>query len=161
MKTITIGRSSKCDIIIPDNNISRIHAEISRHGNEFIYRDMSKNGTNVGGRMIHNEKVAIAPGSSVLLSNRIPLPWGQIYTMLPVGGCVPSEQSTNICNYQTNTPSKEDKLGAGWAILAFLIPLAGWIMYFVWKEETPRRASSAGLIGTISFAINVISILII
>lgn len=30
MRTITIGRSNKCDIIIPDESVSSIHAEIMR-----------------------------------------------------------------------------------------------------------------------------------
>lgn len=158
MRTITIGRSSKCDIIIPDDSVSRIHAEISRNGNEFIYRDMGKNGTNIGGRIIHNERVSIAPGASVLLANRVPLPWAQIYAMLPGQGNVPSEQSTHI-DIWPNAPVEEDKLGVGWGILAFIIPIAGWIMYFVWRDETPKRASLAGVLGTISFVANLISIL--
>lgn len=166
MRTITIGRSNKCDIVIPDESVSRIHAEIMRNGNEFVYRDMGKNGTNIGGRMIHNKRVAIAPGTTVLLANRIPLPWAQVYAMLPGQGYTPSEQSTradawgySASSKERQTPDKEDKLGIGWGILAFIIPLAGWIMYFVWKDETPKRASLAGTLGTISFVINIISIL--
>lgn len=163
MKTITVGRSNKCDIIIPDESVSRIHAEISRNGNEFIYRDLGKNGTNIGGRMIHNERVAIAPGTTVLLANRIPLPWAQVYAMLPGQGNIPSEQITGSIAWNSSgsseareIPYKNDKLGVGWGILAFLIPLAGWIMYFAWKDETPKRASLAGIIATIAFVINLI-----
>ena len=123
MRTITIGRSSKCDIIIPDECVSRIHAEIMRNGNEFVYRDMGKNGTNIGGQMIHNERVAIAPGTTVLLANRIPLSWAQVYAMLPGQGNIPSEQSTraNAWGYPASSkerqiPDKEDKLGIGLGI---------------------------------------------
>lgn len=164
MKKLTIGRSSSCDIIIPDNNISRIHAEISRNGNEFIYHDMGKNGSNINGRIIHNERVIIAPGTTVLLANRIPLPWGQIYAMLPGAGNIPSEHETVFGHISNNQPpiyiqhNKEDRLGFGWGLLAFLIPLAGWIMYFCWREETPKRAGNAGLIGTISFILNLLAI---
>lgn len=159
MRTITIGRSSKCDIIIPDDSVSRIHAEISRNGNEFIYHDMGKNGSNIGGRMIHNERVSIAPGATVLLANRVPLPWAQVYAMLPGQGNVPSEQPTHVYGRQIQASPQEDKLGIGWGILAFIIPIAGWIMYIAWKDETPKRASLAGALGTISFIINVISVL--
>lgn len=160
MRKLTIGRSSQCDIIIPDDNVSRVHAEISRNGNEFIYHDLGKNGSNINGRIIHNERVIIAPGTNVLLANRVPLPWGQIYAMLPGGGNIPSEQETHVGNpapVRYVQPYKEDRLGFGWGLLAFLIPLAGWIMYFSWKEETPKRAGNAGLIGTISFVLNLIA----
>lgn len=164
MKIITIGRNRECDIVIPDDNVSRIHARISRNGNEFIYHDISRNGSSIGGLMIRNERVAIAPGTAVLLANRIPLPWEQVYLMLPGHGNIP-QQSLHVDN--DNVPymrhktdcGQEDKLGIGWGILAFLIPLAGWIMYFAWKEKTPKRASLAGVIGIISFVINLISII--
>lgn len=166
MRKLTIGRSSSCDIIIPDNNVSRVHAEISRNGNEFVYHDMGKNGSTINGRIIHNERVIIAPGTTVLLANRIPLPWGQIYSMLPGGSNVPSEQETHVGHVPQNQgpvyvqPYKEDRLGFGWGLLAFLIPLAGWIMYFCWKEETPKRAGNAGLIGTISFILNLLTTIV-
>lgn len=165
MKTITIGRSSKCDIIIPDSSISRIHAEISRNGNEFVYHDMGKNGSTINGRIIHNEKIIIAPGTTILLANRIPLPWEKIYAMLPGQGIIPSEDETYFGQASYNHPpmyvcqQKEDRLGFGWGILAFLIPLAGWIMYFVWRDETPKKARDAGLVGTISFVLNMLALL--
>ena len=125
---------------------------------------MGKNGSNINGRIIHNERVIIAPGTTVLLANRIPLPWGQIYAMLPGAGNIPSEHETVFGHISNNQPpiyiqhNKEDRLGFGWGLLAFLIPLAGWIMYFCWREETPKRAGNAGLIGTISFILNLLAI---
>jgi serine phosphatase RsbU (regulator of sigma subunit) len=43
---ILIGRSSKNDLVLPDLSLSRVHAEIYRHGDHFLVKDAgSKNGT--------------------------------------------------------------------------------------------------------------------
>lgn len=165
MKTITIGRSSSCDIIIPDPSISRIHAKITRNGNAFIYHDLAKNGTIVNSVLINNEKTVIAPGASVFLAGRIPLPWAEVYALLPSSPSLPSEKPTSVTGMpyspEVEHPSLEnpqDKLNVGLGILAFFIPIAGFIMYFLWKSDTPKRAGKAGTFGLIGLFVNLILI---
>ncbi len=180
MMPITIGRSSQCDIILSDASISRVHAEIYLNNGQYIYADKSSNGSNIGGQIIINKKVVIAPGTLVLLSNRIPLPWDKVYSLLSTSSYRVNEVQTvkrvnqQIAGGQPNLqlesyedkinevylPYKADKLEIGWGILAFIIPIAGWIMYFAWKDETPNRAGIAGLIGTVAFVINIIALCI-
>lgn len=162
-RTITVGRSSQCDIIISHDGISRIHAEISLVGNQYVYRDVSKNGSSIGGRMITNERISVAAGTEILLANRIPLPWAQIYALLPMQPARPYEAGTiaygNGGNYsqpQNYTPDnkshfKPDEMSAGWGILAFLFPIVGWILYFAWKDERPNAASQVAKWAWIGF----------
>ena len=163
MKTLTIGRSSQCDIIVPHNNVSRIHARISVVGGKYVFEDVSKHGSYIGGQLLKSNKVVIAPGTEVLLAGQVTLPWGQIYSQLPLqgGNAFEAETSYNGGGYQDMDfhPSKQDEsIGIGWAILAFFLPIAGWIMYFVWKDETPKRASQANTIAWVAFALNLLSI---
>lgn len=172
MKTINIGRGNNCDIILTYDKISRCHAQISLLNGQYLYYDMSKNGSNIGGQIIVNQKMIVAPGTTILLANKIPLPWEQVYRLLPLQKVQINSAETNIGYIPPNLPSefpqqqvyiisndKKDELGVGLGILAFIIPLAGWIMYLFWKNETPNRAKWAGIIGTISFIINLIAII--
>lgn len=159
---ITIGRSSSCDIIIPHEKVSREHARISVVGGQYVYEDVGKNGSVIGGRIIHGQKVSVAAGTEILLAGKVPLPWTQVYSMLPLQGVRPFEVGTNYTPHaggQKVVYVKEDSIGVGWGILAFLIPIAGWIMYFVWKDESPHKASQASTIAWIGFAINFIIVL--
>ena len=159
-RTITIGRSSQCDIIISHDGISRIHAEISLIGNQYVYSDLSKNGSSIGGRMINDERVSVAAGTEILLANRIPLPWAQIYALLPKQPSRPYESGTMAYDNGTHNPqsqnygyTKPDEMGAGWGILAFLFPLVGWILYFAWKSERPNAASQVAKWAWIGFGV--------
>ncbi len=37
-----------------------------------------------------------------------------------------------------------DRPSFGYAVLGFLIPVVGLVLYLVWRADTPRRAASAG-----------------
>lgn len=161
--TITIGRSSHCDIIIPNDSVSREHARVSIVGGNYVYEDVGKNGSVIGGRVIHGQRVTIAAGTDVLLAGKVPLPWAQIYSMIPLKGVRPYENETHYEPVQNNSPQyvyvTDESIGVGYGILAFLIPIAGWIMYFIWKDDSPKKASQASTIAWISFAINMIGVL--
>lgn len=162
MKTLVIGRSSQCDIIVPQNNVSRVHARISIVGGKYVFEDVSKHGSYIGGQLLKSGRTTIAPGTEILLAGQVPLPWGQIYSQLPLQGNNAFEAETSysggryqVVDYQHARP--DESIGIGWGILAFLIPIAGWIMYFVWKDDTPKRASQASTIAWIGVILNLIS----
>ena len=57
---------------------------------------------------------------------------------------------------QKNFKNESDSSSAGWAVLGFLFPLIGLILYLVWKEELPLRAKSIGKGALVSVIINVV-----
>lgn len=159
---ITIGRSSHCDIIIPNDSISREHARISVVGGHYVYEDVGKNGSVIGGRVLHGERMTIAPGTDVILAGKVPLPWAQVYSMLPLRGARPYEQETKYqpmavgVSQQGYVPVKEPGIEIWWGILAFFVPIAGWIMYFIWRDDYPRKASQANTCAWAGFGLNVL-----
>lgn len=159
-RTISIGRGSGCDIILSDDSISRIHAEMWVHNGQYVYYDRSSNGSSLNGQIISNRKIVVTPGTPILLANKIPLPWDKIYSLIPMSGYRLNEAQTSYSqNYRPESGDRvdfpqrvpKDELSVGLGILAFIVPLCGLIMYFIWKDETPNRAKVAGIIGTISF----------
>lgn len=50
-RTLTIGRSGDCDIVLDDRQISRLHARVVWRGDHYEIEDLgSKNGTHLNGR---------------------------------------------------------------------------------------------------------------
>jgi FHA domain-containing protein/uncharacterized protein DUF1707 len=64
---LTVGRSPSCDCLVPEECVSRRHAELRRAGARWLLRDLgSSNGTRVNGvRVI--EDVEVRPGDRVSL----------------------------------------------------------------------------------------------
>ncbi|UCG14652.1 MAG: HD domain-containing protein [Deltaproteobacteria bacterium] len=60
----TIGRDSSCDIVVTDSMSSRIHAEIVREGNNFIFCDKkSRNGSFVNNKRVTGQ--VLVPGDQI------------------------------------------------------------------------------------------------
>jgi pSer/pThr/pTyr-binding forkhead associated (FHA) protein len=65
-RTTTMGRSRDCDIVIPDPNVSRVHAELRHAGEDYLLVDLdSTNGTEVNGRAV--KRHVLADGDRVRL----------------------------------------------------------------------------------------------
>ena len=57
------------------------------------------------------------------------------------------------CSTTTNKMMEKDAPDMGFAILGFLIPLVGLILYLIYKDQAPLKAKSAGKGALISFCI--------
>jgi hypothetical protein len=61
-----IGRSSRCDFVVDDPNVSRRHAELQRRGADWFVVDLdSTNGVAVNGKQVRSER--LAPGDEIAL----------------------------------------------------------------------------------------------
>ena len=68
----------------------------------------------------------------------------------------------NSLNVSFNHVVKEEKGTFGWGILSFFVPIAGLILFIIWKNDRPKASKTAGicaLIGVIiSFFIGIFTI---
>lgn len=65
-RVVLIGRSRQCDLVLPDSNVSRQHAELrQRHGDYVIVDLGSTNGVEVNGNKV--ESLALANGDVITL----------------------------------------------------------------------------------------------
>lgn len=75
-----------------------------------------------------------------------------------------SEFCSECGNSLKETRKNEVKESSGssfaWGILGFFVPVAGLILYLVWKQERPSDAKSAG-IGALTWLIMYIVLIII
>lgn len=145
MKTITIGRSSLCDIVVSDAAISRVHAEINYEQGQYVFRNLGKNGSTLHGVSMSNTPIYVSPGAPILLANRVPLPWVQVYALLPVSEEINNVENAKVENY------------VGLCILSFIIPLVGFILYFTERNTFPRKSTQCLKWAGIGFAVNLLS----
>lgn len=143
---VTIGRSSSCDIILTDMNVSREHARVSISGGKYVFENVGRHGSYINGRMIGNDKIVVAPGTEILLANRVPLPWQQICTLLPLNGIrvnnvndgertsQPAQtqqfnvQAAPVNNYNQ---SVEEKGSNGVGVAGFVLSIIGIVFFWV------------------------------
>lgn len=143
---VTIGRSSSCDIILTDMNVSREHARISISGGKYVFENVGRHGSYMNGRMVGNDKIVVAPGTEILLANRVPLPWQQICTLLPLNGIrvdnvsdgertgQPSQaQQFNVQPAPLNNYNQpvEEKKSNGMGVAGFVLSLISLALFWV------------------------------
>ena len=65
-RVTTLGRSRDCDVLVPDPNASRVHAEIRHVGLDYYLVDMgSTNGTEVNGQVV--KRHALTGGDVIVM----------------------------------------------------------------------------------------------
>lgn len=104
MKTITVGRSDVCEIIINEPNVSRIHAEISLIDGVYTFRDVSACGCTVDGKIIENAEIMIDLNSYILIAHNTHLNWSKIEAAFTnIKDTETSRDKTDLCdNHETS-----------------------------------------------------------
>lgn len=82
---------------------------------------------------------------------------GETYNTSPNGQAQPV-QSVQV----VPQPTAQDNGSFGWAVLGFFIPIAGLILYLVWRTEKPLSARRAGIGALVSVIVGaVLTVLLI
>ena len=61
------------------------------------------------------------------------------------------------CGCSTSGGKANDSKSMGYAVLGFFLPVVGFILWLVWKDEYPLRASSCGKGALVSVILSVVS----
>lgn len=61
--------------------------------------------------------------------------------------------------FQNTDPAKIDDGNIGLAILSFLFPIVGLILFLCWRVEKPKTAKRCGICALVSFVLNLVSII--
>ena len=175
--TVTIGSGSDNDIQISNQYVSKHHLVIrgkqitvddtyngsSTHSVVEV-EDISRNGTGMNGRRLHHATETIDFTAThdlpqVMLAGRpeCVLNWSDVTSRLKAQGW----NKDIVPPPPPPPPPSDDSLAIGWAIVSLLFPIIGWILWGVWKDEHPERASQAAKWAWAGFVINFISILVL
>lgn len=171
--SVTIGRLESNNIVIKHDDVSRRHliirgAERPMTGGAKQYQleivDVgSKNGTGINGRLLRNDTYSINYDGTVnlpevLLAGKpeLAINWPNVMSILRSKGWNPQV-------YDRPKPPKPPvpRESLHWFLcIVSLIPPLGWILWGVYKDEHPQKASLAAKFGWIGFVISLIGFII-
>lgn len=169
---ITVGSNSDNDICIKNQYVSRYHLvikglELPMTGGLPKYAieltDKSTNGTGVDGRPLRKQSITIDYDGTlnlpeVLLAARAecPLDWSDVVSKLKMKGWTPGYPPP-----PPPPPGPDDDFNVFLGIVCFLFPLVGWILWGMWRNEHPKKASKAASAAWFGVSVNaIISILV-
>lgn len=171
MKTYKIGRLSSNDICFPNEQVSRLHADLTcMDDGSFMITDHSKNGTTVNGRPLSNTSMQVKYGDNILFGNVAHLDWSQIQTAAPVpqsGGR--TEYVPGPVDYPNHATGGSNGMAIAGFIMAFIIPLLGLIFSIIGLNRANERPDQKGrglaiagiILSSVLMLINLIIVIIV
>ena len=70
------------------------------------------------------------------------------------------KEGRNIESVENKPPVNLDRGGFAWGFLGFFIPLVGFILWLVWRDEKPKTAKSLGIGALVGVIIGFIFVVI-
>lgn len=89
-------------------------------------------------------------------TNRNDLVQGVNYTLPSANRGAKSQNVSATQSQQTDSGGST----VGWGILGFFIPIVGFILWLIWKDEHPARAKSAGIGCLVSICLGVVGVIL-
>lgn len=89
-------------------------------------------------------------------TNRNDLVQGVNYTLPSANRGAKSQNVSATQSQQTDSEGST----VGWGILGFFIPIVGFILWLIWKDEHPARAKSAGMGCLVSICLGVVGVIL-
>ena len=89
-------------------------------------------------------------------TNRNDLVQGVNYTLPSANRGAKSQNVSATQSQQTDAEGST----VGWGILGFFIPIVGFILWLIWKDEHPARAQSAGIGCLVSICLGVVGVIL-
>ena len=89
-------------------------------------------------------------------TNRNSLVQGVNYTLPSANRGAKSQNVSATQSQQTDSEGST----VGWGILGFFIPIVGFILWLIWKDEHPARAKSAGIGCLVSICLGVVGVIL-
>lgn len=71
-----------------------------------------------------------------------------------------ADNSIACTNCGAQTGNSEDTGNVGWALLGFFVPVAGIVLYFVWKNQKPKTAKKCITGFFVNFGISVVLVIL-
>ena len=148
MRTYKIGRLSSNDICLPNDHVSRQHADLTcMDDGTYMITDHSKNGTMVNGRPLNHTSMAIKYGDNVVFGNAAYLDWSKIQSAAPYTGNSGSTEYVNgpvIIDGGASASSEANGMAITGFVLSFLFPLLGLIFSIVGLNKANQRPDRKG-----------------
>lgn len=149
MKTYKIGRLSSNDICLPNDQVSRQHADLTcMDDGTYMLTDHSKNGTMVNGRPLSNSSLVVKYGDNIVFGNSAYLDWSKIQ---PAASNVGNNGSTewvngpvNVGGYEAPVESGSNGMAITGFVLAFLFPLLGLIFSIIGVNKANQLPDRKG-----------------
>ena len=169
---VTVGRLIENDISVDNPDVSRHHLiirgieqPVTGGGYKYLIEitDDSTNGTGINGRLLRHQATTIdyngtANLPEVMLAGRpeLALDWNKVISKLKAKGWKPFAHDGNGENNEGDLQPSREKLGLFLCIISFLVPIAGWVLWGVYRNEHPRKASMAAKMAWTGFIVGLI-----